>query len=61
MKIRYILLAALTVILMMQASTMAFEDELQEEADYITNVCDGIWPDFKGLRPTCPDRFAYQP
>jgi hypothetical protein len=61
MQLRYVLLIGALFVLMMWSSAMSFNDELQEEADYITNVCDGIWPDFKGLRPTCPDRFAYQP
>lgn len=58
MRLRYVLLLGALFVLMMWSSAMSFNDELHEESEYIINVCDGIWPDFKGLRPTCPLRLA---
>ena len=58
MRLRYVLLIGALFVLVMWSSAMSFNDELLEESEYITNVCDGIWPDFKELRPTCPYRFA---
>jgi len=60
MRLRYVLLAGVLFVLVMWSSAMSFNDELLEESEYITNVCDGIWPDFKDLRPACPHRFAYK-
>ena len=30
-----------------------FQDELIEEQRYLEDVCDGIYPDFKNLKPKC--------
>ena len=30
-----------------------YQDELIEEQTYLEDVCDGIYPDFKNLKPKC--------
>ena len=35
------------------ASNMDLNDELQAEAIYIDNYCNGYWPDYKNLKPDC--------
>ena len=30
-----------------------YKDELIEEQRYLKDVCDGIYPDFKNLKPKC--------
>lgn len=34
-------------------STMSYSDEVSAEQQYKSNVCSGIWPDYKGLKPDC--------
>ena len=33
-----------------------FQDELIEEQRYLEDVCDGIYPDFKNLKPKCSNK-----
>ena len=31
------------------------DDELKAAEQYTRNVCQGTWPDYKGLKPNCTD------
>lgn len=33
-----------------------YQDELIEEQTYLEDVCDGIYPDFKNLKPQCTNK-----
>lgn len=47
------LMAALFFALYAVMSTMSYNDEASLEKQYKSNVCDGIWPDYKGIEPDC--------
>tara|TARA_A100001388_G_scaffold174127_1_gene130188 strand:+ start:293 stop:484 length:192 start_codon:yes stop_codon:yes gene_type:complete len=41
------------IIAFMGAGSIDYQAEIDEERIYRANVCDGIWPDFKGQEPSC--------
>ena len=53
MKIRYVLALSVTVLLFGVVGNADYEDALAEEAFYIEMVCEGKWPDYKILEPSC--------
>ena len=53
MKIRYVLALLITVLLFGFVGDADYEDVLAEEAFYIEMVCEGKWPDYKNLEPSC--------
>ena len=53
MKIRYVLALSVTVLLFGVVGNADYEDALAEEAFYIEMVCEGKWPDYKNLEPSC--------
>ena len=55
MKHKRLIAFVVLVIAFMAASSMDYQAELDEERIYRTNVCDGLWPDYKNLKPLCGD------
>lgn len=46
-------MVALFIVLYALVSTMSYRDEVSLEQQYKNNFCDGIWPDYKGIKPDC--------
>lgn len=53
MKHKRLIAFAVLIIAFMGAGSIDYQAELDEERIYRANVCDGIWPDYKGLEPSC--------
>jgi hypothetical protein len=49
-----ILVGGLTVLGLM--GNLAYEDSLSQADLYQTMVCEGTWPDYKNLNPSCTER-----
>lgn len=48
-----IVLAVTVLLLFGIVGSMDYEDAVQQDAVYVKNVCDGVWPDYKKLEVTC--------
>lgn len=50
---KHIVIIGVVLGLMTAVSTMDFHDEVKAEAIYISDVCNGIHPDYLNLNPKC--------
>lgn len=60
MKHKRIIAFVVLLIAFVGAGSMDYQAELDEERIYRANVCDGIWPDYKGQEPSCEKNLRHE-
>ena len=48
-----LLIGAGLIVLFLAVNSLSFEDALRQENIYQQRVCDGHWPNYKSLSPSC--------